>query len=357
MESQVQIYFIDVGQGTSQVVLFPDGSLVVIDCGRDSWPLIKLLERIRKGNPLLRIPAVILSHLHDDHAGGAFQLLRSYKNIIDHVYIPYDRSPDDLLANPVVAMLESEIEKGATFTIESLIRNGPSRGQLHPPLAKELLAKLSIEFPTTMQANRAQVQADPNQASGILMIECGKCRVLFPGDAGVTTFTPLQKRLGGRLQCDILAAPHHGGKLTSNAKKNLTGHTDAYSWLFNEILEVKYAIFSVGTSNNHGHPKPDHVNAVRQSGSHILCTQLTNECHPNPEQIKPSLLPVVHPSACSNNGTGCAGTIVAMIDETTVEIGRFDDHQQMVDNLAKSQVTAPLCRRVSPSGLTTHRSS
>lgn len=74
MAHAATVYFLDVGQGSSQVIHFDDNSLVIIDCGRSAVPLLELLESIK----FTRITALILSHLHGDHATGAIALLDAH---------------------------------------------------------------------------------------------------------------------------------------------------------------------------------------------------------------------------------------------------------------------------------------
>lgn len=344
MAHAATVYFLDVGQGSSQVIQLDDGSLVIIDCGRSAVPLLEFLDSISFN----RITALILSHLHSDHASGAIALLDAHSDRIDHVYIPLDRAPKDLLANHVIRTLDKLEQAGSPINIEVLVYHGTVDGRLHPPLPENSRCKLRILYPNIMQTLHAQEQPDPNQGSCILMLECGEHRILFPADAGKMAFERMRLRLAAPnlLSFDVIAAPHHGGKLT-NSPKDYPGYNNAFSWLFTEVLQTKFVIFSVGSSNDYGHPLPEHIDAVRATRGQVLCTQLTNQCHPNPNQVSDrSLIPVLYPSACSTKGIGCAGTIVALMDETTVEIARFDAHQQSVDTLSQSQTISPLCRRV-----------
>ncbi len=337
MPNAATIYFLDVGQGTSQVIHFDDGSLVILDCGRSAVPLLELLASIQ----FTRIRALILSHLHEDHIAGAAALLDSHKAHIDHVYIPQDRPAECVLANSVIAKIIDLSQNDSTYTVEFLVRNGRDRGKIHPSPPIEARATLSVVYPTATQSLMAQTQNDPNQGSGILVVECGENRVLFPGDAGHLAFDALKSRLGAgnRLRCDVMAAPHHGGKLSKRSVE-IAGHTNVFDWLYSDIVEARATIFSVGSSNTHDHPLEEHIVAARRSGSDVLCTQVTQQCHADLTSIHPSLLmPIQKPSACSRSGVGCAGTVVVDVNESSVRIRRFEDHQRLVKGLA-----SPLCR-------------
>lgn len=347
MSPAATIYFLDVGQGSSQVIHFEDGSLVILDCGRSGFPLRRLLEKITFD----RINAMILSHLHNDHCGGAHTILDHYLDKIDQIFIALDRKPEKMLANSLIKRLRtlttSTTAENRPFDVDILVRREKQRGTLHPPNVTASRAVLSVLYPLALQALDAQVQTDPNQGSGILSLECGNKRVLFPGDAGKMAFEALKSNLesGKRLECELIATPHHGGKLEKD-ETGCAGYTNVYEWLYNEILEVKKAVFSVGTRNNYYHPLSDHMAAVRGNNIDVVCTQMTPQCYSDPKQIgKALLMPILYPSACTSAHTakGCAGTIVAKVFESHVEIERFEKHQSLIEDLQKTQST--LCRR------------
>jgi competence protein ComEC len=343
MSPAATIYFLDVGQGSSQVIHFEDGSLVILDCGRSGFPLRRLLEKLKFN----RINALILSHLHNDHCGGAHAILDHYPTRIDQVFIPLDRHPEKLLANSLIHRLKTltidTTAENRPFGVGFLVRDDTLKGRLHLNNSFSRTV-LSVLYPLSLQALVAQGQTDPNQGSGILMLECSNKRILFPGDAGKVAFKALKTNIafGKRLACDLIATPHHGGKLEKDKSDN-DGHANVYEWLYTEILDVKNAIFSVGSGNGFDHPRLGHMDAVRRSGSNVICTQMTSQCHSNHKSIGKSLLPILGPSACSREGTGCAGTVVVKMFEDRIEIDRFETHQQLVDNLRYSQT--PLCRR------------
>ncbi|MBU6173045.1 MAG: MBL fold metallo-hydrolase [Planctomycetes bacterium] len=326
------------------MIHFEDGSLVILDCGRSGWQLRRLLQKITFD----RINALILSHLHNDHCGGAHAILDHYLDKIDQILIPLDRKPELILANSLIQRLitltTSKTAEKRPFYVAFLVRREEQQGRLHPSNDIASRAVLSVLYPLALQALNAQVQTDPNQGSGILSLECGNKRVLFPGDAGKMAFDALKSNFesGKRLECELIATPHHGGKLEKD-ESDCGGFANVYEWLYSEILDVKNAIFSVGSGNGFDHPRIDHMDAVRKNGSYVFCTQMTSQCHSNPADIGKSLLPILNPSACSRKGTGCAGTIVAKIFEDRIDIERFENHKQLVDALHRTQ--NPLCRR------------
>jgi competence protein ComEC len=67
--------FLDVGQGDSAVVELPDNKIMVIDTGKNGFPLANFL----KYRGINRIDLLVLTHGHPDHAGGLTYLLSNFK--------------------------------------------------------------------------------------------------------------------------------------------------------------------------------------------------------------------------------------------------------------------------------------
>lgn len=334
------MYFLDVGQGTSQVIAFADGSLVVIDCGASADALVMLLKTLT----ITKIRAVILSHWHDDHVNGTPALLSNFASKIEYFYLPQDQPAVGIKANSIYRQIVTLAEK-KKFFLERLEYRNVDCGRIHGEANATDGPRLSVQYPNFQQSIDAQSQQDVNQGSGILLLEFGNGKVLFPGDAGKKAFKALIERLGnGPISCNILAAPHHSGNL-SQGSKAVTGFRDCYHWLYTEVLKPIYVVVSAGTDNTYDHPQRKHLQEARQAGAQVICTQMTPHCHVNVSSLKPSLLPQKdeYPAACSmNDGVGCGGTVVAELRSDGVTIERMDEHQRKVDGLLPAHT--PLCR-------------
>lgn len=349
MEVFATIYFVDVGQGTSQVVLFPDSSVVVIDCGRSSIALNELLESIQFDS----IRALILSHWHPDHTGGAIQTVRRFADRIDSIYLSEDRPVSDIVRKTLFAQLKDLSQNESRFKFASLYRHPPIDGAVWPHMVFPDRATLKILYPGLSEKFAAQGQSDANQGSGILMLECGSTRVLFPGDAGKMAFEALMNRDGGnqRLKYDLIAAPHHCGKLSKSTNEQYPGYQNCFEWLYSAVLETAQLIVSAGTGNTYPHPREAHLQAAIQSGASIVCTQITPQCHADPGALGLAVLqPANLPASCgSGSGVGCAGTIQVDVTKSGVELHRFQEHQDAIDS--KLDASQAMCRKLRPAGL------
>lgn len=333
------VYFLDVGQGACQVIAFADGSLVIIDCGSSADALVMLLKAIS----FKTIRAVVLSHWHDDHVNGTPALLQNFAKMIECFYVPQDQPAVAIRANAVYRQIKKLADNKAFF-LERLEYRNVDRGRIYGAADSADGPQLSVQYPNFAESLESQSQKDVNQGSGILVLEFGKGRVLFPGDAGKKAFKALVQRLGNRpIHCNVLAAPHHSGKL-STGKTDVKGFRNCYHWLYQDIVKAQYVVVSAGTDNKYDHPKREHLLEAVNQGATVICTQMTPQCHTDVKSVKPSLLPLIHhPAECGlNSGVGCGGTIVAELNSVGVKIERLREHQGKVNALAKIQ--SPLCR-------------
>ncbi|MGE5301673.1 MAG: ComEC/Rec2 family competence protein [Acidobacteriota bacterium] len=81
------VTFLDVGQGDSAVVEFPDGKVVLVDTGRTGRETAAFLGH----EGIWRIDAIVLPHIHPDHSGGPQRILEKFrvKEIWDNGRVVY----------------------------------------------------------------------------------------------------------------------------------------------------------------------------------------------------------------------------------------------------------------------------
>jgi competence protein ComEC len=84
----------------------------------------------------------------------------------------------------------------------------------------------------------------PNEASVVLLVGRGACRVLLTGDIGIPAETELVAALGDSLRAELLHAGHHGSRHSSGAA-------------FLARVRPRDVVVSAGRRNRHGHPHPD----------------------------------------------------------------------------------------------------
>ncbi len=315
-----EVFFVDVGKGSSQLVLFPNGDAVLIDAGKNSQPVIRLVESLS----ITRFVSVVISHWHDDHCGGIPNFIKKFRDRICAVRVPGKPECVDgqAMYRSVYPQIKTPVPNASTG------------------------ANLRILYPDREARDDAESGNDTNQASGILSLESSGAQVLFPGDAGRVAFEMLARHLGKSLPLrpDLLAAPHHAGRSGDDDSSPPIGYVNDFDWLYGDCVKPTQTIISAGTVKNAKHPRPAHVKAIRQTGSCVLYTQLTEQCHADPSSLRPAILDrPLYPGKHDTSGTACAGTIKAIVFKDRVEVDRLAEHQTAIDE--KLKASPALCRR------------
>ena len=175
--------------GSADAALIVDGTITVgIDTGNNGGELLNRL--LAEGRNL---DALILTHLHSDHAGGVGALLDAGIRI-GRVYLPVDTLRQDYDAESL-AILDHLTAHGIPVT--ALAAGDTLR--FHE-------TTIEVLWP---QAGRTRTGIDPNDRSLAMLITLGNVRILSMADNGV-----LYERYAA-VSADVLKAGHHGSKTSS----------------------------------------------------------------------------------------------------------------------------------------------
>jgi competence protein ComEC len=235
---RLALVFADVGQGDATLIRTPAGHWIVVDAGPadERWDagervVLPLLRRLGAR----RIEALVLSHAHRDHVGGAAALTRAM--------------PMGIALEPGEAFVES--------TYHAWLETVANRGvRWRPVSAGDEWSLDGVRFrvlhPPAQWPNAGD---DLNEDSTILEVSWGDFRALLMGDAGVVAEAALAGRFG---RADLLKVGHHGSR---------TASSDAF------LAEVRpqVAMISVGR-NNYGHPTQEALSRLRAAGARIWRT-------------------------------------------------------------------------------------
>jgi len=184
LPGHLEVDYLDVGQGDSELIQTPNHKLVLIDGGPDNlvlWRLGKTLPFYRK-----EIDYVILSHFHDDHAAGLVEVFKRYK-VKNFIYLNDYQSP----------ILVNLLKVAANNKVKVMVLNNSARIDLEPNC-----------FLSLLNPNIFKIKADQNN-SIVTKLECRKNKFLFLGD---NSFIVERALLNSNFdsKADVLKASHHG---------------------------------------------------------------------------------------------------------------------------------------------------
>lgn len=234
----------DVGQGQAVLLRGPSGGFVVIDAGGSAGGRFDAGERVV--GPLLRrlgcrrIERLIVTHHHDDHAGGARALVREFE--VGELMLGAGASREPGMGE----LVDAALRRGAAVVLaergEGTRRAGIPLRVLHPP------------------RHRRDPPLGANDRSVVVLAGRAPHRLLVPGDlegAGEAVLLAGEPRP----RAEALVVGHHGGRGGSGER-----------WL--RAVSPRVALISAGRSNRFGHPSPAVLGRLRGRGVEIRRTDL-----------------------------------------------------------------------------------
>jgi beta-lactamase superfamily II metal-dependent hydrolase len=231
---QLQVSFLDIGQGDAIYVKAPNGKDMLIDGGRTSATLSKKLKNVMAPGDT-SIDIVLATHPDADHIGGLPMIIENYS--VGEFIEPgvaatsklYETLIGDIATNKVPYVLARtgmhitlDTERGITFTV------------LAPALIYE--------------------GEDTNDASIVGILKYGEKEFMLTGDAGVAAEKEILENRSGlsalkNISADVLKLGHHGSRTSTSAA-------------FLEAVRPSTAIVSAGCDNSYGHPHNEVVERV-----------------------------------------------------------------------------------------------
>ena len=214
----LRVSFLDVGQGDGILLETPEGALLV-----DAGPPEARVDRQLRGMGLHALAALVVSHAHRDHVGGAPAVLRSLD----------------------VGAVIDPLQPGAGPDERSLRRTA---GRLRVPLLAArrgrayALGRLRIRM--LWPDHAGSPDEDPHVHGTVLLASYGTIDLLLTGDSesAVTRSLPLRR-------VEVLKVAHHG-----SSDEGLADEL--------RVLRPSVAVISVGAHNDYGHPRADTLAAL-----------------------------------------------------------------------------------------------
>ena len=225
-DGKLHLYFFDVGQGDSALIVTPKGRQILVDGGPDIAGATRSLS-----GPMApwdrRLDLVAATHLDADHSRGLLRVLETYR--VDNVLAGVP-DPENTLYPQWQRTVERQghtvtyVAAGQTITLE----DGITLETLHPPAVP-----------------RRGPAWDSNNNSLTFRLAYGDISFLLTADIEAEAERYLV-RTAPDLESDVLKVAHHGSKSSTTAG-------------FLRAVKPRWAVISAGPDNPYGHPHPSVV--------------------------------------------------------------------------------------------------
>ena len=234
----LNLYFIDVGQGDAALIEC-GGETLLIDGG--GAKASSVLYAFLKDLGIRTLDYIILTHPHEDHAGGLSGALHTAR--AGTVYSPVTEYHNDAFR----AFVKYLGEQDKAITI-------PESGDTFR------LGSADVRFLSPIAGMRSV-----NNQSLIVMVTHNAIRILFTGDAEREAETALLNA-GYELSADVLCVGHHGSDSST-----------IYPFL--KAVMPAYAVISCGAGNLYGHPHENTLSRLWDAGAAVYRTDLNGHIH------------------------------------------------------------------------------
>lgn len=250
IEKSLRIYFIDVGQGDSTLIVTPQGKNILIDGGEgnsekyDNGKNVLLPYLLDRG--IKRIDYVFVSHMDSDHVGGLIYIIENLK--VGKICMGYQYETTKQFEELVRVSKEKSIEivtlySGNKIKIENDI-------------------EVDIFFPNLENYLKENVI---NNNSLVFKLYYKDFSILFTGDIEkIAEEKILQMYDKNYLKSTILKVAHHGSKTSSSIE-------------FLEKVSPKIALIGVGKKNKFGHPSKTIIELLNKMKIKTYRTDLNGE--------------------------------------------------------------------------------
>jgi len=230
---ELNVHFIDVGQGDSILIDYGDIE-ILIDGGDRSPGIVTYLSNYVDG----AIEVMVATHPHADHIGGLIAVLENYE--VEEIWHNGDVSTSKTYQDFMDAV-QSENAEVYIARLHNVIQ------------AHEL--SLKVHHP-------ANLEDSTNNNSIVLHLAYGQVDFLFMGDAEVEAEGAMMMLSSIRLpEVEILKVGHHGSRTASSED-------------FLALTSPEVAIYMAGEGNTYGHPHEETIAALNSVGVTIYGTDV-----------------------------------------------------------------------------------
>lgn len=230
MPQPARAYFLDVGQGDSELVVFSNGIKVMTDAGPDATVLKSLSDALPSDDTYIDL--AIISHPQLDHFNG-------YNYILDHyrvgafIYNGRDDSPGVSAWPQLLSKIKEKHIPLITLGVGDSVHSGGNEIDMLSP---------NKEFDES---------AELNDTGLVELVKTPDWKALLTADIGFNVEDFLLANHDA-IHADILKVPHHGSRYSSGDE-------------FLKAVDPAVAVIEVGAHNTYGHPGKETLGRLASS--------------------------------------------------------------------------------------------
>ncbi len=233
----VEVSFVDVGQGDCCVVLTPNRKCLIFDAGGTRDKVFDVGGRViipyLKHENIFEVDTIFLTHAHEDHSGGAGSIIRK------------------MPVREIITANESKSEYAAVFGIsEQKLKNlrAGSQGEIFKIDGVEIKILYAPKVGTG------------NEISNVYKISYGNVSFLITGDLIKENEADILRE-NINVQSTVLKVGHHGSHTSSSEE-------------FLKAVNPKVAVICVGYGNNFNHPRKEVLERLEKINAKVYRTDI-----------------------------------------------------------------------------------
>lgn len=276
----LEIYFLDVGQGDCVLVKFPDGKNMLVDGGKNDSSVKSAIDKyLTVDGQKAVIDYCVATHPDEDHIGALPYVYEHYQ--VGYSYRPYVYCGNAKDLSDGFEPINSKVTVTTAAYAEYLSAvNAESCGYeyftdksdfTNTVTVNNKIYSYTVDFvlPYARSVSGFDDFTDTNDYSAVIMIKYNDRKILLTGDINFENGkNSTERKIVANyekdfdyLSCDILKVAHHGSGTSSCIE-------------FLNAAKPDYAVISCGAGNDYNHPNREVLNRLTSENCVIYRTDL-----------------------------------------------------------------------------------
>ena len=239
----LRVTFLDVGQGDSALIEFPDGNTMLIDGGGtfsetfDTGKSVVAPYLWNKG--IRKIDYIVASHPQIDHIKGLTYIADKFK---------------------IREVWTNGRKMSSSYDFDSMVAHkNIRRVNIHSGTEDRIIGDCKVSFLNPPYNSRTN-ELNDNDLSIVMRITCNDISFLFTGDIEMKAIRGIVEG-GGLMESTVIKVPHHGAR--GSVEED-----------FISRVGPSIAVISAGYQNSYHHPSQEAISLYKRTGAAIYRTDV-----------------------------------------------------------------------------------